>query len=116
MKTALKSLLLIAVTLYLIFALVKVSRPASEMLCTGVELQMADSGQVSLIDRDMVERLLAKHKIAPKGNTMGSVNTQHISKLLRTNGDRPSHEFWDVVALHKLSVEVRVCTWQLERL
>ena len=69
-KTLLKTLLLFATLSYLIFAVVKVSHPTQEMVCTGVEFLFTDSGQTNLIDRPMLEMLLTKNKIAPKGHVL----------------------------------------------
>ena len=84
-KTLLKTLLLLATVGYLIFALVKVSRPADEMVCTGVEYQFADSGAVSLIDKQMVSNQLAQHKISPKGKTLADIDIPGIERQLSAN-------------------------------
>ena len=81
-KTLLKTLLLFATVGYLIFALIKVSRPTQEMVCTGVELQFVDSDQTTLIDRSMAERILTKNKIAPKGKTMAEIDMRSIEQIL----------------------------------
>jgi len=81
-KTILKTLLLLAAVGYLVFALIKVSRPAQEMVCTGIEYVFTDSNEVSLIDRKMTEELLLKHKISPKGQTFADINNNTIEELL----------------------------------
>jgi hypothetical protein len=45
-----------------------------------------------------------------------SVFLQYISERLWTDGDGASHEFWDVVTLHELTVEVRIGARQFKRL
>lgn len=82
LKTLLKTLLLLAALGYLVFAVVKVSRPAKEMVCTGVEYQFADSGQVNLVDKAAVEHLLGQHKISPKGKTMADIDMRSIEEML----------------------------------
>lgn len=84
-KTILKTLLLLAAVGYLIFALAKVSRPANDMVCTGVEYQFADSGQTALIDCKMVEHQLAQYKIAPKGCKLADIDIRDIEQKLSQN-------------------------------
>ncbi|MBQ7571632.1 MAG: cell division protein FtsQ/DivIB [Bacteroidaceae bacterium] len=81
-KTLLKSLLLLATLGYLVFALIKVSRPTQEMVCTGVEYTFTDSGQISLIDQPMVEQLLAKNEFSPKGEILADVDMGSITERL----------------------------------
>lgn len=81
-KTVLKTLVLVTAVGYLVFAVVKVSRPAGEMVCTGVEYQIADSDEVRLIDKAMIETLLARQKICPKGKIMDEIDTRRIVQVL----------------------------------
>jgi len=82
LKTAFKTLLLIASLAYLIFALIKVSRPAGEMVCTGVDFQYTDSSQACLINDSIINNYLGRLKISPKGKTMGDIDAPDISKRL----------------------------------
>lgn len=84
-KTLLKTLLLFATLSYLIFAVVKVSHPTQEMVCTGVEFLFTDSGQTNLIDRPMLEMLLTKNKIAPKGHMLADIDLHDIEQRLSAN-------------------------------
>lgn len=84
-KTLLKTLLLLAAVGYLIFALVKVSRPADEMVCTGVEYLFTDSNDVRLIDEQMVSNLLTQHKISPKGKMLADIDVRGIERQLSAN-------------------------------
>ena len=84
-KTLLKTLLLLAALGYLAFALIKVSRPPQEMVCTGVEYQFLDSTETRLIDQQMVSNQLAQHKISPKGKTLADIDIKGIEKLLSAN-------------------------------
>lgn len=81
----LKTLLLLGTLAYLVFALVKVSRPTEEMVCTGVEIQIADSGQICLIDKAGIETYLAKQKISPKGRTLADVDIKGVEAKLSAN-------------------------------
>ena len=81
-KTLLKTLLLLAALGYLVFALIKVSRPADEMICTGVEYILTDSSDLSLVDKEMVENLLIRNKIAPKGKMLAEIDTKDIEHRL----------------------------------
>ena len=65
-----KALLLLAALGYLAFALIKISRPTGEMLCTGVEYQYVDSDMVCLVDDDAMDKYLGHFKISPKGKTL----------------------------------------------
>lgn len=84
-KTLLKTLLLLAALGYLVFALVKVSRPTDEMVCTGTELLFADSGAVNLIDKATVEKYLVQHKISPKGRRLADIDIRGIEHTLADN-------------------------------
>ena len=84
LTTLFKTILLLSTLGYLVFALVKVSRPAGEMLCTGVECQFTDSDQVCLIDKTMLNNLLTQHKITPKGKKMGEIALCDIERKLMT--------------------------------
>ena len=81
-KTLLKSLLLLATLGYLVFALVKVSRPIQDMVCTGVEYMFTDSDQIRLVDQPMVENLLAKNDFAPKGKALADIGMSEIAERL----------------------------------
>ena len=85
MKTAIKTLLLLCTLGYLVFALVKVSRPANEMICTGVEYMFQDSSEVRLIDKEGVSAIMTKNKISPKGKRMRDIDIKNIEKLLSEN-------------------------------
>ena len=84
-KTIFKTLLLLLTVGYLVFALVKVSRPTQEMVCTGVEYQFADSGQICFIDSQMVNAMLAKHNIVPKGRKLADIDLRNIDSILSAN-------------------------------
>ncbi len=81
-KTIIKTLLLIGTLGYLVFALVKLSRPTDEMVCTGVEYLLEDSSEARLINREMVENLLARKKISPKGKKLADLNIEQIEQYL----------------------------------
>lgn len=82
LTTILKTLLLLVAMGYMVFALVKVSRSPQEMICTGVEYQFTDSGQVCLIDRSGIEAILAQHKISPKGQILADINIGDIERYV----------------------------------
>lgn len=84
-KTLFKSLLLVAAVCYLVFALVKVSRPAQDMVCTGVEYLFTDSDQVRLIDKASLDNYLGQHKISPKGMKLGDIDIRAIEQRLSAN-------------------------------
>lgn len=84
-KTLLKSILLLATLGYLVFALIMVSRPTQEMVCTGVEYSFTDSGQICLIDQPMLEQLMVKNNFLPKGKTMSDIDMSAITERLSAN-------------------------------
>lgn len=84
-KTLLKTLLLLAAIGYLIFALVKVSRPTQDMVCTGVEYQFTDSDEVRLIDKASIEYYLTQQKISPKGQKLADIEICDIERKLNAN-------------------------------
>jgi cell division protein FtsQ len=84
-KTLLKSLLMLVTLGYLGFALIKVSRPTQEMVCTGVEYTFTDSAQASLIDQPMVETLMLKNDFAPKGKILADIDMSDIAARLSAN-------------------------------
>ena len=81
----LKYLILLSVIGYLGFALVKVIRPAEEMVCTGVELQFVDKEENTLISEEGVRNILTSHKITPKGQSFGNIDFKEIDSLLSSN-------------------------------
>lgn len=84
-KTLLKSLLMLVTLGYLGFALIKVSRPTQDMVCTGVEYTFTDSAQTSLIDQPMVETLMLKNDFAPKGKILADIDMSDIAARLSAN-------------------------------
>ena len=85
LKIILQTLLLLGTLAYIVFAIVKVSRPTEEMVCTGVEYQIADSGSTALINKAEIERYLAKYKISPKGRTLADIDICGIEAKLSSN-------------------------------
>lgn len=81
-KTLLKTLLLLAVLGYLVFALIKISRPTDEMVCTGVEYILTDSSDMSLVNKDIVDGILTRNKISPKGKTLADIDIDEIEHKL----------------------------------
>ena len=77
-KTILKTLLLLAALGYLVFAIVKVSRPTEEMACSGMELQIVDSNAVNLVDKASIEKFLSQQKINPEGKTLAEIDIHGI--------------------------------------
>ena len=84
-KNLLKILLLVAALGYLVFALVKVSRPVDEMVCTGFEFDITDSTENCLINKKVVEDLMAQNKITPKGKKLSDINLNEIEQILAKN-------------------------------
>lgn len=85
LKTLFKTLLLLLALGYFVFAIVKVSRPTQEMVCTGVEYQFTDSGSVSLVNRQMVEAMMARHLSSPKGTKLADIDMRSIEDHVSQN-------------------------------
>lgn len=81
-KTLFKALLLIAVIGYLVFALVKVSQPVGNLVCTGVEYTFSDTVGVRLVDEATLDKILGQHKISPKGKSLNEIDVHQVEKCL----------------------------------
>lgn len=78
----LKYLVLLTLASYLCFALIKMIRPAQELVCTDVVIQLECDSIMNLIDESYITQLLSQHKIAPKGKTFNTIDRKGIQKIL----------------------------------
>ncbi len=78
----LKYAMLLAIVGYLGFALAKMVRPAKELVCTGVVVELQADSTTCLVDSDNVLALLARNKISPKGKSFSQIDMSQISRLL----------------------------------
>lgn len=82
MKTAIKTIFLLAALGYLVFALVRVSRSAEDVVCTGLDFVMEDTLESAFINEQDVQNILASHKISPIGMKMGDIDLRDIEEKL----------------------------------
>lgn len=82
MRTALKLILLLLMTSYLIFVVVRFSTHEDSAQCKGVEIVIADSAQATLITEDDVDLMLRKQGLHPIGRTFHQINLAEIENFL----------------------------------
>ena len=82
MKTALKIILILAVAAFLVVSMMGVMGKSSEIICTGVELEIDDTMQTRLIGKPELEALLAKSKMALKGKKTSEINLSKVEKTI----------------------------------
>ncbi len=99
-----KYLLFLLVVAYLGFALVRFVRPAEDLVCTGVKVELERDSVLSLVDEAYVLNLLGQHKISPKGRSFKDIDKEAINRLL----DKSPH--WDTAYCYRNSAaELVVC-------
>lgn len=82
LKLALKVLLLVGVTGYLVYAIIQLRHPSEEMICEGVEVVIKDSLEDNLVNKAYIMEVLGRNKIHPKGQKMDKIDLQGIVSLL----------------------------------
>lgn len=82
MKTALKLILLLAMTSYLIFAVIKFSTHEDAAQCKQVNIVIADSAKATLITENDIDLMLRKNDLHPIGRRLHEVNLLKIEKFL----------------------------------
>lgn len=85
MKTFFKLLLLLAVTVYLAFAFVRLHRNQNQSVCSGLEVTLTDTLHTGFITKAEVEHLLHEAGLHPVGKHMDSVNALRIEQFLQEN-------------------------------
>lgn len=99
-----KYLLFLLVVGYLGFAVVKFVRPADDLVCTGVKVELERDSVLSLVDEAYVLNLLSQHKISPKGQSFKDISREDINQLLNKN------PHWDTAYCYRNSAaELVVC-------
>jgi len=78
MKTALKIILILAVAAFLVVSMMGTMGKSSEILCTGIELNIEDSMQTHLIDTAELKQLLKKNKMTFKNKKTSEINLGHL--------------------------------------
>jgi len=85
MKIAIKVILLIGVVGYLIFAIVKLSKPAEDITCSSMEIIFQDSLQEGFVQEGDIQNILAHNKISPEGQHLRKIDMPNIEDLLTKN-------------------------------
>lgn len=85
MKTVLKLILILGVAAFLIVSMMGVMGKSSEILCTGIELEIDDSLQTGLIDKAELEALLSKQKVNYKGMKTSEINLGHLESSISSS-------------------------------
>jgi putative cell division protein len=85
MRTVLKLLLLLGITGYLIFVVIKFSTHQDASQCKSVNIVIADSAQATLITAADVEQMLRKHSLYPLGWSMKNISPLKIEQKLNAD-------------------------------
>ncbi len=85
MKAAMKIILLLGVTGYLIFAVIYFHAPTEERVCTAVDVQVTDTVEGELVTPQYVLRLLSQHKLFPEGQRISEISLEQIEKTLNAD-------------------------------
>ena len=85
MKTFLKLALLLALTVYLIFAFVRLAGGGDDTKCKAVDITIVDSTHAGFITTAEVRRLLSKAGLAPVGKRMEDIDGKRIEQVLVKN-------------------------------
>ncbi len=82
MKIIVKILLLVAVSAYLVFALVNFAGRSEEQTCKAVDIVLSGNDTDNLVSEEYVAQLLTKHKIHAEGEKIENINIQGIEDIL----------------------------------
>ncbi len=84
MKTILKLLLLLGVVVYLVFAIVEMSRDDEERVCQGTRINIEQSEGQAFLDSQFVERLLAQANVETQGHLVRDIDVDRVELVLRS--------------------------------
>ena len=85
MKTFFKLFLLLALTVYLIFAFTHIASGKDESVCKAISVNVSDSSHAGFITANEVERLITSAQLNPVGKKMDDINSEAIEKALLKN-------------------------------
>lgn len=85
LKRILLTLLLLAVTAYLVLAVTAFSRKPKGNICLDVELNIKDSVTTGFITKQEVLNLLGSKKANPIGRVLDSINSQTLEDILASH-------------------------------
>ncbi len=78
-------ILFVAVTAYIIYAVVELREENPNVVCTVVDLDVESEAGETFLTKDKVKKMLQDEHIYPEGRLMSQVNTQQIENVLRAN-------------------------------
>ncbi len=85
MKTFFKLFLLLALSVYLIFAFTHIASGKDEAVCQAIIVNVSDSSHAGFITADEVARLITTARLNPVGKIMDDINSEAIEKALLKN-------------------------------
>lgn len=85
MKTILNFALLLALTIYLVYAFVRLAVGRDDTLCSSVNVVIVDSTHAGFITADEVKRLLVRAQLYPVGRHMEDIDGRRIEEELLKN-------------------------------
>lgn len=83
MKVALKTILLLLVAGYLVFAIVRFSQRTEERVCEAVDIQITDSLEGGFVTTDYIHSILTKNKVYAEGKKLSSIDIQGLEEILQ---------------------------------
>lgn len=108
MKTVLKITLILIVAAFLVVSMMGIMGKSSEILCTGVELEVDDSMQTNLIEKSELEAILKKSKVEYKNKKTSEINLGRLESTLSSNPYVDTvHASFNAAGKLKLVVEPR---------
>lgn len=85
MKIVLKILLLLVITGYIVFAVVKFAKPTEDYTCVALDIEIVNEGEVKFITTEYVRNLLNVHDILIEGQKLNEIDIENIEDILTTN-------------------------------
>lgn len=86
MKIIIKILLIALFMGYLVFAIIKLHRPAEDRVCSSLNISIENNNAAyDFVDSDYVQSILKKQKIVLEGEKLSQINLQEIENCLRKN-------------------------------
>ena len=81
-KTIVKLLVFIGLAAYLVFALVKINRPAQSPECTGLDIIIDEEQCTDFINENEIRELLVSKKLFPEGKALDDVDLTQLETVL----------------------------------
>ncbi len=85
MRIAIKAILLIGITVYLVWAVIRYARPVEKQVCTDVRVCLRDSSVSNLVTESYVHAMLDRCNISPKGVCLSDISLLGLDSLLSSD-------------------------------